>query len=163
MEALFNRGICRALESAAIAELEQRLERAQRLRLDCEIRGLMSLFVYKGDLLLAVSTLLHTEPLSYDLHTLTPAVGTEHRLLCGQPPHSVALVCEPYGDCMTPPLRGLVEIEFCDAPAFMLDHADLAMFLRELLQLIETRYGDAVRQGNLDAVRQLAAALDVEL
>jgi hypothetical protein len=48
-------------------------------------------------------------------------------------------------------------------PDCLLSPADLRAFLRALLDLIETRCTDAVRQGNAGAVRQLAVALGAAL
>jgi hypothetical protein len=165
MQDLFNRGLCKALESAAIAELEQRLRHAQRLRTVCEVAGtLRTLYIYKGDMLLTVGVQLTDEAWRYDRYEYAEhGLGSEHRLLGSSAPYSMPVACVVLDDRMVPPLRGLLNVEINGPPHILLSRADLAVFLRDLFQLVETQCADAVRQGNLAAVRQLAAALNIGL
>jgi len=156
----FNRGICRALESQAVAELEERLQRAQQLRLLDESQGvsLRIVCVFKGEQLLAMGTLFDNAALAYD------SVEDQHRLLCHRPTLWAPLICSPQGAHVFQACRGLTHVQLSTSgPDCLLSPADLRAFLRALLDLIETHCTDAVRQGNAGAVRQLAAALDVEL
>jgi len=155
----FNRGICKALESAAVAELEARLERTQRLRLVDEANpSLVSLSVYRGDWLLGLITFPSHWVWLYDFHADT----SMHRVLVL---HSWSLLaCTVFDDRAIEPCRGQTRTHFGrEGLGCLLSPADLGILLRGLLRVIETRCTGNRRQVNADAVRQLAAALDVAL
>jgi hypothetical protein len=160
MDAWFNRGICKALESAAVADLEARLERTQRLCLVDEANpALVSLFVYRGDWLLGVITFPSHWVWVYDFHADT----SMHRVLVL---HNWSLLActRLFAEMAIEPCRGLTRTHFGrDGLGCLLSPADLGTLLRGLLRVVETRCTGNVRQANTDAVRQLAAALDVAL
>jgi hypothetical protein len=164
MQALFNRGIASALESAAVAKLEERLERLEQMRLVDKDNGFnVLLFVYKGDRLLALGALHETVIWVYELNEESSLGDDEHRLRLADGDWPV-LSCVTFDESMIDECRGQTHIQFGRRGlASLLSPADFSIFLRGFLRVVQARCADAVRQNNVDAVRQLAEALDVEL
>jgi hypothetical protein len=165
MFAWFNRGICSAFESAAVAELEARLERerAQQLRVVDEVLGpTMSIFIYRCDRLLMHAWLPNDLTWVYDLDE-DATVGEEHRLRASMPLGWKLFAFVQFEDDVIEPCRGQIRAQVgCDLSC-MLTPAELGVTLRGLLRAAETCCAPDVRQGNADAVRQLAAGLRVQL
>jgi hypothetical protein len=168
MFAWFNRGICSAFESAAVAELETRLERLERERaqllrvVDEADAHSMTLWVYRGDRLIGHAWWPNSLAWVYDVEEDATG-GAEHRLrglLTGWP----LLSAQPIDDDAVEPFCSQTQVQFGRRGlSCLLTPAELAVALRGLLRAAETRCAPDARQGNADVVRQLAAGLRVQL